>query len=483
MPRKLVDWCRAAWQRKMNESAGWRDARDWWRRAFCPRHVGAGATSLGIHAAAVLAIIWMSADQVFNGSPPGIDAQGKQVAVIPMAFGQITPAVPRRAERPAVKRIIDPGEGGPSDVGIRMRADASRLAFGNFDFDVAKLTSRAGDLFPFLTRRLSFQLASKPPRRSPRSLLNPYADAPVETNISGPLLLSDAEVQEIVDQTWSRRERWTPFQRIRTLAETYNPDDGQVSVLLREYGQQNVLQPYVESTMRDQRIWSQLALAADHAYFIEFVDRYAAEHPATKATMELLFVMDMLTEASLDTLLAMLGVEPGRHLQWTRKTNPDAYKAFVTIQDFYLLQRQQRALGSHKALLQHYDQLRINILTSIIRSSPDGYRESDARYLIGEILWREGRLAEARETWRGMRVDAENTYVRNATDILALIRDLDVRREEAKQLAATDRDGRPIPLPDLEPYRVNRILGNERDRWLEFSKDRLKRFGYAPDSF
>ncbi len=54
-------------------------------------------------------------------------------------------------------------------------------------------------------------------------------------------------------------------------------------------------------------MWAQLGLAADHVDFIDFVSEYASQHPSSKTTTELLFLVDKLAQASLDALVTLGG--------------------------------------------------------------------------------------------------------------------------------------------------------------------------------
>ena len=45
------------------------------------------------------------------------------------------------------------------------------------------------------------------------------------------------------------------------------------------------------------------------------------------------------------------------------------------------------------------------ILQTILDNAPGGYRATDARFLIGSILWKRGKLADAERVWRKMKVD------------------------------------------------------------------------------
>jgi hypothetical protein len=103
-------------------------------------------------------------------------------------------------------------------------------------------------------------------------------------------VLSDAALQSLIDQSWSRRDRWRAFQHIAKLADRYNTDVGKLPTVLHTYLEQNGTQPQVDSTVPDPRVWLQLGLAADHVDWVGFVSRYASEHPSTRTTTELLSV-------------------------------------------------------------------------------------------------------------------------------------------------------------------------------------------------
>ena len=298
--------------------------------------------------------------------------------------------------------------------------------------------------------------------------------------------MTDGEVQRLVDEAWARRERWGPFQHIRELADQHDPDIGQVPALLRGHVTQNALQPYVETRMRDPRVWTQLALVTDHGLFIDFIADYVSRHPGTKASIELLFLLDILAQGSFDTLKVFLEIEPERDLRWTRRMNPAAFDAIVEIRDYYVEQRQRRGLESYRALGRHYDQIRTQILSTIVQTAPGGYRVNDARYLLGELHWRRDRFADAKRIWGEMRVEPQNRYAEASAAVLLVMRDAAARRQAMPQPIV--RRGRPTPNPDeanfqIELRAINEILEAEYQRWVNFSRTRLGQFGYAVDSF
>jgi hypothetical protein len=431
------------------------------RQAFCPRHIGAGATSLAIHAAVIGCVIWVSAPALGLG---GVRANveearrtSRMLAIFPPQASSANGNARARNERQDNKPLLQTSkESGPVNAGVDLNPGQSKLEFPGFTFDVAKLVGRGTALFPFLTRTITFNVEKKPEKQA-APLVNPFTAEPAVEARTPPLVLTDAEVQRIVDEAWSRRERWGPFQKIRALAEQHSPDVGAVPALLRGHVDQNALQPYVETKMRDPRVWTQLALAADHGLFIDYIADYVSRHPGTKASIELLFLLDELAQASLDTLQFFLEIEPSRDLKWTRKENPAAFDALVDIQDFYIEQRKKRGLDSHRSLLRHYDLIRTQILTTVLKTSPNGYRVNDARYLLGEMYWRRDRFSEAKRIWSEMRVEPKNRYAEASAGVL---------------LAMNNGD-----------RAVNQVLEDEYQRWVSFYRARLQKFGYALDTF
>jgi hypothetical protein len=121
---------------------------------------------------------------------------------------------------------------------------------------------------------------------------------------------------------------------------------------------------------------------------------------------------------------------------------------------------------SDAALATHYARARLAILEGILRTTPNGYRASDARFLIGAILWRQGRSAEAIETWRDMRPVATDSYRGASVQILS-----------ALSAEGGSHDGA------LLSRAVNQALTHELGRWVDFSYDRLKQFGYRFDTY
>lgn len=159
-------------------------------------------------------------------------------------------------------------------------------------------------------------------------------------------------------------------------------------------------------------------------------------------------------------MITLLDVVPEEDLQWTRGANEHAYKAIAAIQQYYRVLLDRRNLTSRAALKQYYDEARLSILSTIVATTPDGYRVSDARFLIGSIYWNRGRPDDAAGVWRDITVSRDDAYAFAYEQILAL----------------------PADTP-LDARRVSEILSRVHGTWLSFSATRLRQFGYHFDTY
>jgi hypothetical protein len=348
--------------------------------------------------------------------------------------------------------------------------ESTEVSVPGFTFDFRKVADRATLLFPFLTPGVALERFALTPKSEVRDRLhNPLAAAredPHQGSRKPPLALDGVALQSLIDKSWSRRDRWSAFQHIVKLAETYSSDTGKLPDVLHAYLKQDGLQLYADTTIRDPRLWTQLGLAADHVPFVGFISRYASDHPSTEAATELLFLLDALAEASLDALVTLLNIDPGQDLQWTRGANRDAFSLIVNLRRHFKAHLERRGLASAEALRTYYDNVRLAILAGILRTTPHAYRASDARYLMGAIYWRQGRPADALASWRDMTIDPTDNYVTAYSEILTAV-----------------RDGAGGASQRLGARQINRVLDGEHGRWLSLSFDRLRQFGYRFDTF
>ena len=297
-------------------------------------------------------------------------------------------------------------------------------------------------------------------------LFNPFASG-TPSDPNPPLVLSDRALQDVVDSAWSRRYRWRVFRPVRELTAKYSADAGRLPMLLRRYNDQNMLQPYLDTAIPDMRLWTELGIAADHVDYITFISKYASEHPSTKATTELLFLLDKLAQGSYDALVTLLGASASR-MEWTRATSREGFELLMTAQRYYRAQLEVAHLTGGREIRLFYDRVRVAILTGIVTTAPQGYRASDARFLIGSIYWRQARADEAVRWWRDMTVDP-------------LAMETGSARAIAQVLEAVRRAG---PNGErIDRGAINAALDEEQRGWVAFWETRLKQFGYAFDTY
>ena len=141
--------------------------------------------------------------------------------------------------------------------------------------------------------------------------------------------------------------------------------------------------------------------------------------------------------------------------------NRDAYDLAVAIRREYDTWLQHRKLTSADDINAQYDRIRLRLLTTIIDSTPSGYRAADARFLAGEILFNQKRVPEALSCSQRIIPNPQDSYVDAYSHVL---QELHSTRGTSVQ-------------------EIDRILRAEHGRWLMFSYDRLRQFGYAFDTF
>jgi len=331
-----------------------------------------------------------------------------------------------------------------------------------FHYDTSRIRERRGALFPFLTGRLPFLDELRAAAAIDRQRLrNPLGGGTSQRRSArAPLQLSARAREALVDRSWSRRDRWASLAPIVALTGRYDADEGQLPLVVRGHVERNLLQPYIESSVPDPRFWVMLGLAADHVDVIEFVGRYAREHPSSRTTTELLFLLDELAEANRGAFAMLMDTDVAALTQ-TASSSPQDAQLARQLQRGYEAWVGARGLDRVEALDARFDATRLAILETIVDTSPNGYGAADARFLAGRLLWDRNDIAGAVQWWRGMKADERTAYGA-------------VRAEIG---SALQPDGR------VDVLRVVRALGAERGRWLRESAERLARFGYTPQTF
>jgi hypothetical protein len=118
-------------------------------------------------------------------------------------------------------------------------------------------------------------------------------------------------------------------------------------------------------------------------------------------------------------------------------------------------------LQSPEDIRDWYDRLRLRILSTVIATSPDGYRRSDARFLIGQIYFERGNLTEAHAWWRDIRHDSRDSYAEAYSRLLDELR-----------------------WPDgLRVQQIKYVLQSVVSQWRNSSMERLRHFGRTCDSY
>jgi hypothetical protein len=347
----------------------------------------------------------------------------------------------------------------PESAGL---GDAADVSIDHLTFDVDKIARRRHALFPFLDGDLAFEALESRLKVDDRPLTNPLG---VRRSALPPLRLGSDAMQRLVDRTWSRRDRWRSFAPIRRFVETRDGDSGDVPRLLKAYFDQNILQPYYDTSVPDPRVWVMLGLAADHVDFIDFVLRMVRERGMTRAAIELLLLLDKLVQGNRDALLALLNLDPADAMS-TRDVSAGAYQLLVELRHTYRARLASAGLVTEAQITERYDEVRLTLLNAIIESAPDGYRVNDARYLAGAIHWRAGRAGPALRVWRAIRPQPGDSYYVAASRLLALT-------HSAFTGGGATFDSREVVA----------VLEAEQGRWLLFSVDRLHQFGFRFDTY
>ena len=330
-----------------------------------------------------------------------------------------------------------------------------------FEIDFEKIQARRDGLFPFVTTDMGFlDRMSGEIRANESGLTNPLGSQPTTTADLPPLRISDEELQRTIDRSWSRRSRWNAFAEIVGLLRTHDADSGQTPAVLRAYLDQNLLQLFCDTSAGAPGFWAMLENAADHIDFIEFVREFTRDHPSSFATTELLFLLDKLAQASRDTLLLLVDTESEPEAVSPPAAN-DGHELALRLRDHYRERLQQRHVQSPEDIRDWYDRLRLRILSTVIATSPDGYRVSDARFLVGQIYFEQGNLTEAHAWWRDIRHDPRDSYA----DAYSRLLD-ELRRPDGVRV-----------------QQIKYVLQSVVSQWRNSSMERLRHFGRSCDSY
>jgi hypothetical protein len=334
--------------------------------------------------------------------------------------------------------------------------DLSDLRDHAFDFDIEKIGSRMGRLFPFIEPILLSSTTEVPGTGGNVGVvMDSHLAAPSPT-----LTLSALEMQTVLDASWSRRQRWNSFQQILDLVHRFDPQQGDLPRLLRRYVNDNLLQPFNASQNPEPRVWGSLSVAADHYDFVQFITTFVGRVPSSKVTTELLFLMDKLVQANLQAALSLFKLDTVHGIEWTKSVSRKGAETLVALRGHHEGVLGKRGLWDESVLARLYDEVRVNILEHLIRTTPQGYGVNDARFLIGEIWWQQGRRTEALEVWRRIKPDVSDEYFLVYSDVRTNIGGETINRTQ-----------------------IDIALNEQTRRWTHASFQRLRHFGYRFDMF
>jgi hypothetical protein len=391
------------------------------------------AVSIGLHVAAVIGWLMIAAMPLVVEVPAA--APMREIARI---------EVPRLDPPLLIERAIPPEELSGYDI-------------SGLPFNLAKIDARRASLFPFLTADLSFiDRMATDIRSASAHLKNPLEPALA----AQPLVLDDRLRQQVVDEAWSRRDRWKQFSQIRALLIGHDAHTGDAPALMRAYLDQNLLQPYCDGRSKDGQFWALLENSTEYADFLEFIRAYARTRSSSRTTTELLFLMDELAQGNREVAQTVLGTNVSHDLAYSATISPNAARLAAGIATDLRVWLASHRYTEHEGVGPAYDQVRLRILSTIVETTPGGYRESDARFLAGEIFFRQDNVEEAMQWWLKMRPRDGDTYGDAAKAILAIL-------EPGK----------------VDVFALRRVLWKESARWHDVNYARLKQFGFRCDSY
>jgi hypothetical protein len=374
-------------------------------------------------------------------------------------------AMPPAADAPAAAPMLEiarielpPPEDAPLlNERVIPPAELSGYDFSGLPFNLAKIDARRASLFPFLTADLSFiERIANDVRSSSAKLKNPLDDALT----AKPLVLSPSLLQQVVDEAWARRDRWKQFTQIRSLLIGHDAHAGDAPALMRAYLDQNLLQPYCDGRSKDGQYWALLENSTEYVDFLEFIRAYSRTRSSSRTTTELLFLMDELAQGNKEVAQTVLNTSVSHDLARSATISPLAARLAASINADLRVWLASRGYALHQGVGPAFDAVRLRILSTIVETTPDGYRASDARFLAGEVLFTQRNYEEAMQWWAAMRPRDDDTYAAAARSILKI----------------------------LEPGRVDlhalrSVLWRESARWHDINYAQLKKFGYRCDSY
>ena len=378
-----------------------------------------------------------------------------------LLIGALPPVVTEPAAAPMIEiaRIELPPPDDPPLLTERIipPEELSGYDISGLPFNLAKIDARRASLFPFLTADLSFlERFATDVRASAAKLKNPLDHA----LHAAPLALAASVRQHVIDEAWARRDRWKQFGQIRAMLLGHDGHGGDAPALMRGYLDQNLLQPYCDGRSKDGQFWALLENSTEYVDFLEFIRTYSRTRSSSRTTTELLFLMDELAQGNREVAQTVLQTNVSHDLTYTATQSPRAALLAASIGNDLRVWLASHRYSQSQGVAPAFDAVRLRILTAIVETTPDGYRESDARFLAGAIFFQQGRLEEAMQWWAPMRPREDDTYAAAAQSIVTIL-----------------QPGR------VDVSALRSVMWRESARWHDVNYSRLKKFGYRCDSY
>src|SRR2546427_816036 len=170
------------------------------------------ASSLVFHVTALVTIDRVAARSMWPATPSAETQKSITVVVVPAPDTSSVPGL----------NPIDRSDDGAM---ISPPLESPTVNVPGFRINIARIRDRSMMLFPFLTPGLALERFGLHPQRGPTAT-TPKWQSPARVSdppkpAAPPLAVSGAEIQSLIDEAWSRRDRWDVFHRIVALTNGY----------------------------------------------------------------------------------------------------------------------------------------------------------------------------------------------------------------------------------------------------------------------
>ncbi len=234
-----------------------------------------------------------------------------------------------------------------------------------------------------------------------------------------PLMLSDAELQALVDSAYTQDDMFQQFQELIAYIENYHADRGKLHELIRMYTAQNA---YIYNTDDEYAVLKGLHNAISYERFLSYIKDYVHRCPGTRTSTETLFLLEGIASSNLGDLVALLDSENVLKSPLLRKV----YTKYREKIDRFLFYNAgvEESVATEEIIdrvIEKYDSGCVDYMDLVIRYSPGNYRKGDARFIQGRIHAQRERWNEALVIWKRGKPDTTDIYYDIYSEILGII--------------------------------------------------------------